>query len=101
MTRTRAVETGVTGATHSPTGAKADGAYLCTQDVTGSMVSGKITFTEAVTGATVEFDLATPATSNITMPAQIETFQGTTMIQLDTTVQPSVMEAEYWATEEA
>jgi len=31
------------------------------------------------------------------MPAQIETFPGTTIIQLDTTVQPSVLEAEYWS----
>jgi len=101
LTRARAVETGVTGATYSPTGAKADGTYLCTQDVTGSMVGGEITFTEAVTGATVEFDLATPTTENITMPSSIPTFEGTTIIMLDTTTQPAVMEAEYWSTEEA
>jgi len=50
---------------------------------------------------TVEYELATPASENITMPAQIETFPGTTLIQLDTKVQPAVMEAEYWSTEEA
>lgn len=100
LTRARGVETGVTGATHSPTGAKADGTYLCTQDVTGSMVGGEITFTEAVTGATVEFDLATSTAENITMPSAIPTFEGTTLIQLDTTTQPSVLEAEYWATED-
>ena len=100
LARARGAETGVTGATYSPTGAKADGAYLCTQDVTGSMVAGEITFAEAVTGATVEFDLAIPTIENVTMPSSIPTFKGTTIIQLDTTTQPTVLEAEYWATEE-
>lgn len=50
---------------------------------------------------TVIYTLATPTTStNYTMPAQIDTYTGTTIIQLDTTTQPAILEAEYWSTEE-
>jgi len=55
----------------------------------------------AGTPVTTWYNLETPTTETITMPAQIKTFPGTTIIQLDTTTQPAVMEAEYWSTEEA
>lgn len=48
----------------------------------------------------IEYTLATPTDpEQITMPV-IDTFSGTTLIQLETTVQPSALEAEYWSTEE-
>lgn len=55
----------------------------------------------AGTPVKIIYTLATPVPgASITMPT-IGTFPGTTLIQLDTTVQPSVLEAEYWSTEEA
>lgn len=54
----------------------------------------------AGTPVTTWYNLETPTTETVTMPDNMETFKGTTMIQLDTVTQPSVMEAEYWSTEE-
>jgi hypothetical protein len=91
--------TGVTGESAVLPGAKPGGWYYCNQSVHGTLSGQTATFAAPVTNAEVIYQLNVPVISDIT-PFSLQTFTGTTLIGLDTTVQPTVIDVTYEAEEE-